>query len=288
MKASIILASIFFAVVAFAFKVQYPTGIVGLTEKDGAIGCICHNFEKTDSVFAWIEGPDSVVIGNTVEYKLYLTGGPAVEGGFNLATMFGKVFPLDTLTQRLEYVQGDTQLTHTQPLNFTGDTIFWRFVYTAPDSVLTDTIYSVVNSVNGDGNPSDADQWNFGRKFSITVYDSPISVKDNLSEVKDFILYQNYPNPFNPSTKIRFVIPNGVRNLKDFSSQTPRNDNLLVTLKVYDPLGNEVVTLLNDYRSAGVYEIIFDAKEFNLTSGVYLISLSTGNFSETKKIVLMK
>ncbi|MEJ5262704.1 MAG: choice-of-anchor V domain-containing protein [Ignavibacterium sp.] len=275
-KINLLLLFIFLSIVVYAFKVQYPTGIVGLTEKDGALGCICHNFEKTDSVFAWIEGPDSVVIGNTVEYKLYLTGGPAVEGGFNLAALFGKVFSIDSLTQRMEYVQGDTQLTHTQPLNFTGDTIFWRFVYTAPDSVLTDTIYSVVNSVNGDGNPSDADQWNFGRKFSITVYDSPISVKDNLSEVKDFRLYQNYPNPFNPSTRIKFAIP---------SIETGQ---LAVKLVVYDLLGNEVSTLVNDYRSAGIYEITFDAKEFNLTSGVYLIRFSAGKINETKKIVLMK
>jgi hypothetical protein len=271
-KLNILLLFTFLSIIVYAFKVQYPTGIVGLTEKDGALGCICHNFEKTDSVFAWIDGPDSVVLGNTVEYKLYLTGGPAVEGGFNLATLFGKVYPLDSLTQRMEYVQGDTQLTHTQPLNFTGDTIFWRFVYTAPDSALVDTIYSVVNSVNGDGNPTDADKWNFGRKFSITIYDSPISVKDNFVEVKDFILYQNYPNPFNPTTKI--------------SWQSPISSHQ--TLKIYDLLGNFIATLVDDYRAAGVYEIDFDATKFNLTSGVYLISLSAGNFSKTKKIVLMK
>lgn len=271
-KLNILLLFTFLSIIVYAFNVQYPTGIVGLTEKDGALGCICHNFEKTDSVFAWIDGPDSVVLGNTVEYKLYLTGGPAVEGGFNLATLFGKVYPLDSLTQRMEYVQGDTQLTHTQPLNFTGDTIFWRFVYTAPDSALVDTIYSVVNSVNGDGNPTDADKWNFGRKFSITIYDSPISVKDNFVEVKDFILYQNYPNPFNPTTKI--------------SWQSPISSHQ--TLKIYDLLGNFIATLVDDYRAAGVYEIDFDATKFNLTSGVYLISLSAGNFSKTKKIVLMK
>ena len=271
-KLNILLLITFLSIIVYAFKVQYPTGIVGLTEKDGALGCICHNFEKTDSVFAWIDGPDSVVLGNTVEYKLYLTGGPAVEGGFNLATLFGKVYPLDSLTQRMEYVQGDTQLTHTQPLNFTGDTIFWRFVYTAPDSALVDTIYSVVNSVNGDGNPTDADKWNFGRKFSITIYDSPISVKDNFVEVKDFILYQNYPNPFNPTTKI--------------SWQSPISSHQ--TLKIYDLLGNFIATLVDDYRAAGVYEIDFDATKFNLTSGVYLISLSAGNFRKTKKIVLMK
>ena len=271
-KLNILLLFTFLSIIVYAFNVQYPTGIVGLTEKDGALGCICHNFEKTDSVFAWIDGPDSVVLGNTVEYKLYLTGGPAVEGGFNLATLFGKVYPLDSLTQRMEYVQGDTQLTHTQPLNFTGDTIFWRFVYTAPDSALVDTIYSVVNSVNGDGNPTDADKWNFGRKFSITIYDSPISVKDNFVEVKDFILYQNYPNPFNPTTKI--------------SWQSPISSHQ--TLKIYDLLGNFIATLVDDYRAAGVYEIDFDATKFNLTSGVYLISLSAGNFRKTKKIVLMK
>lgn len=88
----------------------------------------------------------------------------------------------------------------------------------------------------------------------------------------NYHLAQNYPNPFNPSTKITFVIPNGERNL--------------VTLKVFDILGNEVATLVNEYREAGRYEVTFDAS--NLASGMYLYRLQSGSFVETKKMILIK
>ncbi len=275
MKTNFILVIVFLSMVAFALKVQYPTGIVGLTEKDGAMGCICHNFEKSDSVSVWIEGPDSLVIGSSAEYKLFLSGGPAVEGGFNLAALIGKVFSVDSLTQRMEYVQGDTQLTQTQPLNFVGDTIFWRFVYEAPDSVCTDTLYSVGNSVNGDGIPSDADHWNFGRKFVITIYDSPINVDEKNLVVNNFILYQNYPNPFNPSTKI--------------SWQSPVSSHQ--TLKVFDALGNEVATLVDEYKPAGKYEVEFNVAQVSglePASGVYIYQLKAGEFTSSKKMIMIK
>ena len=87
-----------------------------------------------------------------------------------------------------------------------------------------------------------------------------------------FQLQQNYPNPFNPSTKIEFIIPNGVRNL--------------VTLKVYDILGKEIATLVNESKPAGEYEVNFDAS--GLASGFYMYKLQAGNFIETKKMILIK
>lgn len=104
--------------------------------------------------------------------------------------------------------------------------------------------------------------------------------------VSGYLLFQNYPNPFNPSTKIQFVIPNAVRNLKDFSSQAPRNDNNLVTLKVYDVLGNEVATLVNEELPAGEYEVEFDGVE--LPSGIYFYQLQSNEFIQTKKMILLK
>jgi hypothetical protein len=77
-----------------------------------------------------------------------------------------------------------------------------------------------------------------------------------------------------------------VRNLKDFSSQAPRNDNTLVTLKVYDVLGNEVAALVDEYKSAGSYEVEFNAN--NLPSGTYFYRLNAGEFIETKKMILLR
>ena len=77
-----------------------------------------------------------------------------------------------------------------------------------------------------------------------------------------------------------------MRNLKDFSSQAPRNDNAIVTLKVYDVLGEEVTTLINEYKPAGNYEVEFDAS--HLSSGIYFYKLQAGSFIETKKMILLR
>jgi hypothetical protein len=83
-------------------------------------------------------------------------------------------------------------------------------------------------------------------------------------------LDQNYPNPFNPSTKIRFSIPS----------------NEFVTLKVYNVLGSEIVTLINDELNAGSFEVDFNASALN--SGVYFYTMRTNKFTETRKMILMK
>ncbi|MHB1688059.1 MAG: T9SS type A sorting domain-containing protein [Ignavibacteriaceae bacterium] len=81
---------------------------------------------------------------------------------------------------------------------------------------------------------------------------------------------QNYPNPFNPATTISYSIP--VRNF--------------VTLKVYDLFGKEVATLVNEEKNAGNYKIEFNGNK--LSSGVYFYRIQTGNFAETKKLILLK
>jgi len=87
---------------------------------------------------------------------------------------------------------------------------------------------------------------------------------------KDYSLSQNYPNPFNPSTTIRYDLPKAG----------------MVLLKVYDLLGKEVSTLVNEYKSAGSYNVEFNAG--NLSSGIYFYSLTSGNFTQIKKLVFEK
>jgi hypothetical protein len=114
--------------------------------------------------------------------------------------------------------------------------------------------------------------------FKIALYDEFSSADDNEEmNPTEFTLYQNYPNPFNPSTKIKYVIPNII-------STEVRNLN--VKLKVYDVLGNEVAVLVDKEKSAGVYEVNFDAS--GLTSGVYFYKLTSGSFTESKKMMLLK
>jgi hypothetical protein len=103
-----------------------------------------------------------------------------------------------------------------------------------------------------------------------------IEEENSFTQPKEFLLQQNYPNPFNPSTIIQYTI----------------SSIQFVTLKVYDLLGREVATLVDEYRNAGSYEVEFPTVETghapSLPSGVYFYRLQTGNFVETKKMILLK
>ena len=112
-----------------------------------------------------------------------------------------------------------------------------------------------------------------------------VSINDNFTELPTSLqLFQNYPNPFNPTTKIRFTIPASPVNPTPYQGEKNREN--LVTLKVYDILGREVAVLVNEKKSPGIYEVEFAAR--NLASGVYLYRLNVGNFSVTKKLILLK
>ena len=93
--------------------------------------------------------------------------------------------------------------------------------------------------------------------------------KDKAEYVSGYSLSQNYPNPFNPNTTINYSISKAG----------------FVTLKVYDILGREVAMLVNEIQSAGNHSVVFNKP---LTSGVYLYRMQSGNYTETKKFVLLK
>jgi hypothetical protein len=91
-----------------------------------------------------------------------------------------------------------------------------------------------------------------------------------LGTPKEFVLEQNYPNPFNPNTTIKYYVPG----------------NSFVTIKIYDVLGNELKTLINDEKSAGYYKIDFDASQFS--SGIYIYELKSNEFVASKKMLLIR
>ncbi|KUG26183.1 hypothetical protein ASZ90_003979 [hydrocarbon metagenome] len=116
-----------------------------------------------------------------------------------------------------------------------------------------------------------------GAEINGNVWGTLTSVDENEELIYEFSLHQNYPNPFNPSTKIKFTIPNvGDENFRPLQTK----------LIVFDLLGREVKTLVNRQMQPGTYEVIFDAS--NLPSGVYFYRLTNGNFSQTKKMLLMR
>lgn len=108
----------------------------------------------------------------------------------------------------------------------------------------------------------------------IVVVDVITGIDNMSSPPSEFVLYQNYPNSFNPSTKIKYSIP----------------ELSFVTLKIYDVLGNEITTLVNEEKAVGTYEVNWTAT--NLPSGVYFYKLqaisAAGGFIDTKKMILMK
>ena len=89
-------------------------------------------------------------------------------------------------------------------------------------------------------------------------------------DADDFFLNQNYPNPFNPVTSLEFGISNSE----------------FVSLKVYDVLGKEVRTLINEFKPAGHHKAVFDGKD--LPGGIYFYRIIAGNFSQTRKMLLIK
>lgn len=108
--------------------------------------------------------------------------------------------------------------------------------------------------------------------FEITEEPNDVEENEPASSIPgEFYLSQNYPNPFNPTTSITYRVP----------------QNSFIKLKVYDSIGNEITTLVNEQKSAGTYEVGFSAKG-GLSSGVYIYKLNAGSFVETKKMILMK
>ena len=100
-------------------------------------------------------------------------------------------------------------------------------------------------------------------------------VKDMNSIPENFKLYQNYPNPFNPTTRIKYSIP-----------YIASSSSLSTTLTVYDILGNEVATVENEQKAAGDFEVEFNGDRF--TSGIYFYQLKAGEFTQTKRMVMLK
>jgi hypothetical protein len=106
--------------------------------------------------------------------------------------------------------------------------------------------------------------------YSINLAKKPDLQPATVQIPTEYKLFANYPNPFNPSTIIQYQLPT----------------NGMVTVKVYDILGREVKTLVNDYKTAGNYSVNFDASR--LASGIYFYQIRAGNFTSTKKMMYLK
>ena len=112
----------------------------------------------------------------------------------------------------------------------------------------------------------------WGMSIFKTTTSTLTAVSDNRTEPTDYLLEQNYPNPFNPATRIQYAV----------------SSRQFVTLKVYDILGSEVATLVNEYKPAGRYNVEFTMNNEQLSSGVYFYRLTAGSYSAVRKMVYLK
>lgn len=231
----------------------YPGGRTGATRKSGTSGCSCHTNNATTT--STLTGPDTVMAGATVTYTLTYSGSNSGLYGVDIAAQRGTL-AVGASGAYLHLASGE--LTHSQGLSVTTLT----FSYTAPSTVGWDTLYSTVDK-------GYSGRWAFtpNKRIVITTPSSLINLNET---VESYNLSQNYPNPFNPVTKIQFSIAK--------SSD--------VTLKVYDATGKEVINLVNQQMNAGLYSVTWDASA--VPSGVYFYKLKSGNFTETKRMVLVK
>ncbi len=164
------------------------------------------------------------------------------------------------------------------PNKFTPDIplLDWKYISIAHiNPTIFNTTY--INMIlQGDSLESSPNPLFLSAKYFHTSTVFPIvHVEEGPFAIIDFKLGQNYPNPFNPTTAIAYQIP----------------ERSFITLKVYDVLGNEIATIINEEKPAGNYEVEFNShsgEARNLPSGIYFYQLKAGNFVETKKMVLIK
>lgn len=234
----------------------YPNGIANRTLKTTTSGCgSCHTFgTSTTTSFS---GPDTVMIGATVQYTITISGTNSGTIGVDIAAKIGTL----GLAVGNTYLKvNGTDLTHSSGISANPVTI--TFNYTAPSSAGTDTLYAT--SAKGY-----AGKWNWAPNKGIVIKN--VTNIENISTfASGYSLKQNYPNPFNPATNIEF-------SLSKLSK---------VTLKVYDLSGKEIASLVNGMYNQGVYKVNWNAQ--SISSGVYIYRFQADNFVETKKLTLIK
>jgi photosystem II stability/assembly factor-like uncharacterized protein len=224
---------------------------------------------------------------NKIFFVDSLHGWVVGEHGVILHTSNGGIIPVELISFTAEVIQDGVML------NWTTATETNNSGFEILRKTQNDNEWEAIGFVTGNGTTTESRSYSFtdenvttGRyKYRLKQidYDGTFSFSD-VVEVEfnkipeEFRLYQNYPNPFNPSTKIKYTIPNVEMN-RGASLQ-------MVTLKIYDILGNEVTTLVNEEKLPGVYEVEFDAS--SIASGIYLYQLKTSAFVQTNKMILTK
>jgi hypothetical protein len=263
-KLTFVTAVLLVLVVSTAIVYAYSSGITGRTKKSASAGCSCHSPSLSTSTTVTIAGPDTVNPGQTVQFTLTVSNSSLAGAGVDIAVDRGSLSPSNSQLR-----SQDGELTHNSPISFVSGTASVPFSYTAPSTTGFDTIYATGNAVNLNSN-SGGDLWNYASNKKIIIANTSSIREIGTNLPSNFELNQNYPNPFNPVTKIRFAVP--------VSSN--------VSLTVMDITGRIISELFKGNIKAGNYEYTFNGS--NLSSGIYFYKLQTDNFTQIKKMTLVK
>lgn len=236
----------------------YGNGVANRTLKPGSSpGCTCHQSGSNTAVLSVLTGPDTVVAGSTTNYSFNISrsSGTFSTGGIDIAAKIGTL-GIGTSTG-IKISSGEV----VHSTKFTGVTTK-TFTYTAPSTPGIDSLY--ITGAAGSNPPA----WNHGTSKRIVVR-SATGIINNETPVS-FYLSQNFPNPFNPSTRINYGLAK----------------SSFVNIIIYDITGKRVKELANEYQTAGNYYADFRAD--NMPSGIYYYRIQAGDFSEVKKMSLIK
>ena len=253
------------------------------------------------------------------ESRWYITGTQFAQMGFILFTDNSAGIPVELISFTAEFVESQVTLSWStaSELNNSGFEIERKF---------ENKEWRTIGFIEGKGTTTEIQNYSFNDDM-FEVYESKlcyrlkqidfdgtyqysnkVKVDIDIANPQIFSLSQNFPNPFNPSTKIKFTIPTlPVRQagspLNPSPYQGEGNRERLITLKVYDLLGNEVAILINEEKPAGEYEVEFSAigrslpagrhgayggNAYTIPSGIYFYQLKDGPFVQTKKMLLIK
>jgi hypothetical protein len=214
----------------------------------------------------------------------------AVINGITYGTLHP--LPVELLSFSSSVIDDDVTLSWTTAteINNSGFNIERKQVHSL-QSIVGNEEWQTIGFVNGKGTTTEPQTYSFvDENLSADKYQYRLKQIDfdgtfeysNVVEAvilppAKFSLEQNFPNPFNPTTTIKYSIP---------EVATHRDASLSTTLKVFDVLGNEVATLVNEYKPAGKFEVEFNAT--TLASGIYYYQIKTGEFVQSKKMILLK
>ena len=220
--------------------------------------------------YSYYDYPDGMLKTSTIQLARFLIA-------FMQKGRYGNIRILDSTTVELMVTPQIPNLDPTQGLVWykrnLGSRIIWG--HNGGDLGISTEMFYYPNDTTGillftNGeypflDPIMNEMFNYAATYVLSVENT------NLNVPLSFKLYQNYPNPFNPVTKIKFEIPSTVSNVK---------------LIIYDILGREVVTLLNEEFNPGIHSVVFDGTGYS--SGIYFYELIAESFTERKKMILLK